>query len=181
MTSLQHHGLIYDMRPLAEADKQAAVQLYQQPEACLVFEPLTPVTLDNVEVDMECALEDGGQYYGIFHPTGPLVGIISYIPARNPDSPGSATITKLFLAASYRQEGLGEAVVRAIEMELRREPELRKVLVGVQSKNAYALQFWKVNGYELTSGAPFLPAWEDMSIFEKEFAETGANEWGIRF
>ncbi len=181
MITLRHQGLVYDLRPLTEVDMVAALRLYQQPEACLTFERLPPVDMDNVEVDIEVSQEDGRHYYGIFHPTGALVGLVDYLPADNQDDPGDASIYLLFISPPDRTEGLGEAVVQAVELELRREPQLNKILVGVQSKNSYALNFWKANGYQLTSGVDILPRWEDMSIFEKEFAASAPHEWGINF
>ncbi len=181
MITLRHQGLIYDLRPLTESDLEAALRLYRQPEACLTFERLPPVDMDNVEVDIEVSQEDGRHYYGIFHPAGALVGLVDYLPADNRDDPGNASIYLLFISPPDRAEGLGETVVRAVEAELRRDPRLCKILVGVQSKNAYALKFWKANGYQLTSGVDILPGRDELSIFEKECTAAAPHEWGIDF
>ncbi len=181
MTSLRHHGLFYDLRPLAEADMDSAIALYQQPEACLATEPVRPADRETVEIDMEMCQEEGWSYRGIFHPTGPLAGIVSYLPADNPEYPGAASIHRLMIAPQYLDDGLGQAVVQEVEAEVRQDSHARKILAGAASRNVQALRFWQENGYTRTSGSPLLADKDEMSLFEKEFPLPAEGPWSIDF
>jgi GNAT superfamily N-acetyltransferase len=50
-----------------------------------------------------------------------------------------------------RKQGIGKAVVEAIENEIERNAQVDKILSGVQVNNPKAMQFWQRNGYRIVS------------------------------
>ena len=56
------------------------------------------------------------------------------------------------IAAPYRNQGIGEAVVALVEDEIRGDPQITAILAGVQVNNPHAIRFWQRNGYRIVSG-----------------------------
>jgi GNAT superfamily N-acetyltransferase len=67
------------------------------------------------------------------------------------------------IAASFRNQGIGKAVVKAVENEIRKDPQVTTILSGVQENNPLAVQFWHKNGYRIVSGPELLP--DETTVF----------------
>ncbi|MBI5294365.1 MAG: GNAT family N-acetyltransferase [Chloroflexi bacterium] len=61
------------------------------------------------------------------------------------------------IAAPFRNQGLGKAVVAAMENEIRKDAKINTILSGVQVNNPQAVQFWQRNGYRIVSEPNLLP------------------------
>ena len=55
------------------------------------------------------------------------------------------------IAAPFRNRGIGQAVVAAVEDEIRRDATVDTILAGVQVNNPQAVRFWQRNGYRIVS------------------------------
>ena len=66
--------------------------------------------------------------------------------------PQAAFLSLLMVDSSFRGQGIGQAVVEAVENEIRKDKLVTAVLSGVQVNNLQAVQFWRSNGYAIVNG-----------------------------
>jgi ribosomal protein S18 acetylase RimI-like enzyme len=107
--------------------------------------------MEMVLKDIEISKSYGGLFCGIYTSEGEMIGIIDYVPGDFEGDPQAAFLSLLMIAAPFRKQGVGQAVVQAIETEIRRNPQVDKILSGVQVNNPQAIQFWQRNGYRIIS------------------------------
>ena len=68
-----------------------------------------------------------------------------------------AFIELLMIAAPFRNQGIGRAVVEAVEDEIRKDAGVSTILSGVQVNNPGAVRFWQRNGYRIASEPKLRP------------------------
>ena len=56
------------------------------------------------------------------------------------------------IGKSYRHNGLGAAVVKAVEMEIKRDKCVTAILAAVMVNNPMAIRFWEHQGYTIFAG-----------------------------
>ena len=80
-----------------------------------------------------------------------MLGIVDYVPGNYQGDPEAAFLSLLMIAAPYRNQGIGDAVVAAVEEEIRKDPRVNVILSGVQVNNPGAIRFWRRHGYRIVS------------------------------
>ena len=81
-----------------------------------------------------------------------MIGILDYVPRYYQGDPHNAYLSLLMLAAPFRNQGIGKAVVKAFEDEVRKDERVKSILAGVQVNNPKAVRFWQRQGYRIVSG-----------------------------
>ena len=74
-----------------------------------------------VQLDLDHSREEGCIFCGIYdRVTGEMMGIVDFMTTGFEGDPALAFLSLLMIAAPFRGQGLGEAVVQAVEDEIRR-------------------------------------------------------------
>jgi ribosomal protein S18 acetylase RimI-like enzyme len=69
----------------------------------------------------------------------------------------AAYLSLLMIASSYRNHGIGNAVVDAIEDEIKKDALATVIFSGVQINNPEAMRFWQRKGYRVISEPKLYP------------------------
>lgn len=135
----------------------AVLNVYRQCEDFLALGPVPTASMEMVLKDIEISKVDGGLFCGIYTSEGKMIGIIDYVPSNFEGDPHASYLSLLMIAAPFRKQGIGKAVVQAIENEIKGNAQVDKILAGVQVNNPQAVQFWQRNGYRVVSGPELMP------------------------
>ncbi len=146
---LRDHSLA--IRPIRPDELDAVLDVYRQCEDFLALGPAPAASMEMVLQDIELSKGYGGLFCGIYTSEGEMIGIIDYVPGNFEGDPSAADLTLLMIAAPFRKQGVGRAVVEAIENEIRRNPPVDKIMSGVQVTNPQAMRCWQRNGYRIVS------------------------------
>ena len=133
------------------------LEVYRQCEDFLGLGPDPQASLEMVQRDIAGSQQQGGSYCGIYDPSGRLMGVLDYIPAGFESDPTHAFLELLMIARPYRRFGLGGRVVEWLEAELRHNPQLKYLLLGVQVNNPDGLRFWQRCGFTIIRGPELQP------------------------
>ena len=130
-----------EIRTITQDDLNAVLAVYQQYEDFLALGPMPTASLEMVLKDIEISQGQGGLYCGIYTADRKMIGIVDYIPHNFAGESQFAFLSLLMIAAPFRNQGIGQAVVKAIEGEIRKDAQVKAILSGVQVNNAQAIQF----------------------------------------
>lgn len=145
-----------ELPPAAVLDE--ILQVYRRCEDFLALGPVPRASLQMVLDDLAHSRQEGGRFCAIRRRTdGEMLGIVDYVSAGFEGDQSAGFLSLLMIAAPHRGQGLGEAVVRAVEAEIRRDPRVKTIFSGVQANNPRAVRFWQRMGYEIISGPELLP------------------------
>ncbi|HEX2994570.1 MAG TPA: GNAT family N-acetyltransferase, partial [Anaerolineales bacterium] len=86
-----------------------------------------------------------------------MMGIIDYVPCNFEGEPQTAFLSLLMIAAPFRGQGLGAAIVAAVEKEIMKDTRITAIRSGVQVNNPQAIRFWQSRGYRIVSGPQLMP------------------------
>jgi len=167
MIVTQKHSL--EIRPIGHDDLDAVLDVYRQCEDFLALGPVPTASMEMVLKDVEISQNDGGIFCGIFAPDGKMIGIIDYVPRNYKGDPHISFLELLMIAAPFRNQGIGTAVVEAIEKEIRKDAKVSTILSGVQVNNPQAVQFWQRNGYRIVSEPKLYPDQTTAVDLRKDF------------
>jgi len=167
MIVTQKHSL--EIRPIGHDDLDAVLDVYRQCEDFLALGPVPTASMEMVLKDIEISQNDGGIFCGIFAPDGKMIGIIDYVPRNYQGDPHISFLELLMIAAPFRNQGIGKAVVEAIENEIRKDAKVSTILSGVQVNNPQAVQFWQRNGYRIVSEPKLYPDQTTAVDLRKDF------------
>jgi ribosomal protein S18 acetylase RimI-like enzyme len=131
--------------------------VYRQCEDFLALGPQPHATPEMVRADLQHSAEEGGTFCGIYDERGDLLAVVEFIPAPFDGDPQRAFLLLLMIAAPHRGRGLGAAVVRWVEAEVRKDSRVTTIDSGVQVNNPAAIRFWQAHGYEIIGGPDLLP------------------------
>jgi ribosomal protein S18 acetylase RimI-like enzyme len=151
------HDRTYILRPVVEADLPAVLEVYRQCEDFLALGPVATASMEMVLKDLEISRDEGGTFFGIFSPTGKMVGIFDFVLKDYLGDPHAAYLSLLMIGAPYRDLGIGRAAVEAFEREVRKDPQVTLIVSGVQVNNPHAVQFWQRRGYRVVSEPRRMP------------------------
>jgi ribosomal protein S18 acetylase RimI-like enzyme len=146
-----------EIRPVTQADWAAVLEVYRQCEDFLALGPVPTASLEMVLKDIEISKEMGGIFCGIYTADGKMIGILDYVPCNFEGNPQVAFLSLLMIAAPSRKQGIGAAVVAAVEHEIRKDARIATILSGVQVNNPQAIEFWQRQGYRIVSGPKLHP------------------------
>jgi len=152
---VQDHWL--EIRPIAPDDLEAVVELYGQCEDFLRLNELPAASMKMVLDDLELSKAEGGVFCGIYTDHGKMIGVVDYVPCGYRGAEDTAYLQLLMIAASQRKQGIGKAVVEAVENEIRKNPDVTTIVSGVAVNNPLAIQFWQRNGYRIVSEPIYYP------------------------
>lgn len=147
----------FEIHPIVQDDLNAILEVYRQCEDFLALGPVSTASLEMVLSDLELSKRQGGIFCGIYTKTEKMIGVLDYVPCNFEGDPHVAFLSLLMIAAPFRSEGIGAAVVAAVEKEVRKDPQITAMLSGVQVNNPQAIRFWQRHGYRIVSG-PILHA-----------------------
>ena len=145
-------GHSLEIRPVTPDDLDAVLDVYRQCEDFLALGPVPAASMEMVLRDIETSRREGGLFCGVFEVDNRVVGVVDFVPCGFEGDPHFAFLSLLMIAAPYRHQGIGEAVVTLIEDEIRRDPWVTAILAGVQVNNPQAVRFWQRKGYRIVSG-----------------------------
>lgn len=142
----------FEIRPAAQEDVEAVLAVYEQCEDFLALCQQPPASMAMVQQDIALSQEIGGVFCGIYTDPGKMIGVMDYVPCGYRGAQDTAYLELLMIAAPYRNQGIGRAVVEAVEKEIRKNARVTTILAGVAVNNAPAIHFWQRNGYRIISG-----------------------------
>ncbi len=146
-----------EIRPITQEDWNAILEVYRQCEDFLALGPVATASLEMVLKDIEISEQQGGIFCGIYAPEGKMVGIVDYVAGNWEGDPRTACLSLLMIAAPFRSQGIGAAVVEAVEDEIGKDAQITTIFSGVQVNNPQAIKFWQRHGYRIVSGPTLFP------------------------
>ncbi len=108
--------------------------------------------MEMVQGDLAFSRKAGGVFCAITQAGGPMIGVVDYVPRNYHGDPQAANLELLMIAAPYRSQGIGQAVVEAVEAEIRKDPQVTVIYTGTAENNPQAVKFWKRMGYVIVAG-----------------------------
>ncbi len=145
------------IHPIGPDELDAVLNVYRQCEDFLALGLVPTASMEMVLQDIELSKGYGGLFCGIYTSAGEMIGIIDYVPSNYEGDPHAAYLALLMIAAPFRKQGIGKAVVEAIENEIKRNAQVDKILSGVQVDNLQAARFWQRNGYRIVGEPKLYP------------------------
>ena len=157
MTTIVIHEHALEVRAVTPADLEAVLAVYRQCEDFLTLGPVPTASMAMVLNDIEISRHEGGVFCGIYAADGGMVGVVDYVLGNFEGDPQTAYLSLLMIAASFRDRGMGRAVVEAIEGEIKKDARVTTIRAGVQVNNPRAALFWQKRGYRIVSGPTLMP------------------------
>ena len=158
-----------EIHPVAQDDLDAILDVYKQCEDFLALGPVSTASMEMVLKDIEVSKDENGIFCGIYTTGGKMIGVLDYVPCNYKSEPQTAFLELLMIAASFRKQGIGKAVVEAFENEVRKDAKVNTILSGVQVNNPQAMKFWQGNGYRIVSEPKLLPDQTTAVDLRKDF------------
>jgi len=147
----------FEIRTITQDNWREILDVYQQCEDFLALGPEPTASMAMVLKDIEISQREGGVFCGVYAADGRIIGVVDFVPSNFEGEPHMAFLSLLMIAASFRNRGIGMAIVELIENEIRRNAQITSILSAVQVNNPQALQFWQNNGYRIVSGPELQP------------------------
>jgi ribosomal protein S18 acetylase RimI-like enzyme len=157
MIKAKYRDNFLEISPIAQEALGAIFEVYNQCEDFLALGPVATASMEMVLNDLEISKNIGGIFSGVHTPDGKMIGIIDYVPNNYKGVPQAAYLSLLMIASSYRNRGIGEAVVKAIEREIKKDARITVIYSGVQVNNPNAIRFWQRMGYRIVSEPKLYP------------------------
>lgn len=142
----------YTVRSVLPSEHGSILEVYRQCEDFLALGPVARASMQMVQADLDLSRQENGCFCGIFTPEGQMLGILDYVPSGYHGDPSTACLSLLMIARAFRGQGIGEAVVAALEAHLHTDPVLKVISSDVQVNNPRAIKFWQSQGYRIVSG-----------------------------
>jgi ribosomal protein S18 acetylase RimI-like enzyme len=146
-----------EIRPVQESEIEQVLEVYRKCEDFLSLGPVPKASKAMVQKDLEISKEENGVFCGIYAGGNRMIGIVDFIPKGYDQKPDRAYLALLMIAKSYRYQGIGARVVRLIEIEIMKDPDIQYIYSGVQVNNAPAIKFWSKMGYQIYAGPELMP------------------------
>lgn len=142
---------ILELHPIAQYDLEAVLAVYRQCEDFLALGPVATASMEMVLKDLQISENEDGIFCGIYTASQKMIGVIDFVPDRYQGNPQAAFLSLLVIASPFRNQGIGKAVVDAVENEIRKDTQVAVIFSGVQVNNLQAIRFWQRNGYRIAS------------------------------
>jgi ribosomal protein S18 acetylase RimI-like enzyme len=146
-----------NIHEIAQTELDSVLEVYKMCEDFLALGPVAMASMEMVQKDIGISQSIGGKFCGIFASTGEMIGVIDYVPDNFEGDPQQAYLSLLMIAAPFRCQGIGEAVIKSVETEIKQNPKVTVILAGVQVNNPLAVKFWQKLGYQIISGPELMP------------------------
>ena len=151
MIKVNFRDTFLEIRPVAQEELEAVLEVYRGCEDFLALGPVATASMEMVLKDLEISESENGLFCGIFAANGKMIGVLDYVPRDYEGNPHAAFLSLLMIAAPFRDQGIGQAVVEAVENEIKQDDRVTVILSGVQVNNPQAIRFWQRNGYRIVS------------------------------
>jgi ribosomal protein S18 acetylase RimI-like enzyme len=136
-----------------DPELEAILVVYRQCEDFLALGPVATASMAMVLSDLELSKKGGCTFCLIRSAqSGEVWGILDYSLSGFEGDPAVADLALLMISAPHRGKGLGEAVVRVFEEQVRADGRARGIESGVQVNNPGGIRFWQRMGYQIVSG-----------------------------
>lgn len=146
-----------EIRLVAQDELDNVLKVYQECEDFLALGPVASASMEMVLADLEISRNEGGIFCGIYTADRRMIGVIDYVPSHYQGHPHAAFLSLLMIASLFRNQGIGTAVVEAVEKEIRKDDRVTVIFSGVQVNNPQAARFWQRHGYRIVSGPKLHP------------------------
>jgi ribosomal protein S18 acetylase RimI-like enzyme len=153
-----------EIRPVTQADLDAVLEVYKRCEDFLALGPVATASMEMVLKDLEISKDEGGVFCGIYTMDGEMIGVVDYVPDHYQGDPQTAYLSLLMIDSSFRNQGVGKAIVEAVEDEIRKNSSITVILAGVQVNNTLAVRFWQSRGYAIVSEPKLMP--DQTTVFD---------------
>lgn len=160
---------LFTIRPVSLNNLEQVLKVYQGCEDFLALGPVATASMEMARKDLEISHEEGGLFCGIHTEDGTMIGVVDYVPRGFQGDPHTAYLSLLMISSSFRQRGIGKAVFKAVEQEIRKDDSIRVLLAGVQVNNPRAVQFWQRRGFRIISGPRLMPDRTTVYELRKDF------------
>lgn len=158
MSEATLEGATIRVLPLGPDSYPELLKIYQQCEDFLALGPQPKASMEMVLTDMALSAREGGRFCGIYTKEGGrLIGVADFVPKHFQGNPKHACLFLVMIARDWRSRGVGSEVVRLIESEIGKDPEVEAILSGVQVNNPEAIRFWERMGYRRVSEPELMP------------------------
>lgn len=135
---------------VTENDIAHVFEVYQQCEDFLAMGPEPTASEKMVRDDFAHSKKENGLYCGVFDANAKMLGIVDFIPRAFDDDGEEAFISLIMIAKPHRDQGLGTAVIKAVEKYIGKYRQNKAILSAVQTNNGKAIKFWETLGYRIT-------------------------------
>jgi ribosomal protein S18 acetylase RimI-like enzyme len=157
MITTEIQNKLIKIRAVIQNDLDAVLQVYQHSEDFLSLGPVSTASMEMVLKDLEISKEEGGIFCGVYTEDEKMIGVVDYVPNNFQGNPQIAFLSLLMIDSTFRGQGIGKAIVEAVENEIKKDPAVTVILSGVQVNNPQAVRFWQRNGYCITSEPKLMP------------------------
>jgi ribosomal protein S18 acetylase RimI-like enzyme len=147
----------FKIHSITQDDLDAVLEVYRLCEDFLALGPVSTASMEMVQKDVEISENEGGIFCGIYTADQKMIGVVDYVPKNYRGDPQTAYLSLLMIASPFRNQGIGKAVVGALENEIRKDPKITVIVSGVQVNNPQAIRFWQRNGYCIASEPKLYP------------------------
>jgi ribosomal protein S18 acetylase RimI-like enzyme len=147
----------FTIRTVTENNKEDILEVYHACEDFLALGPQPKASMAMVLADLEISRQEGGCFCGIYGPTGNMLGVVDFVPGEFEGKTDTAFFSLLMISALFRNQGIGDEVVKLVESEIKKDVGISEIRSGVQVNNPQAIRFWQKNGYKIVSGPELLP------------------------
>jgi ribosomal protein S18 acetylase RimI-like enzyme len=163
----------WTIREAGEEDVGELLSVYRDCEDFLALGPAAKASPEMVLADLKTCRTEGGKFYGIYLRGGPIVGVLDFVRGNFRGQADTAYIALLMLRKTYRNRGIGSDVVRWIESETRKDPQIGRIRAGVMVNNPSAIRFWQARGFAIVSGPERLGDHTTVYRIEKKLPKAG--------
>ncbi len=122
MIKIKVQAYVLEIHPISQDELQAVLNVYKQCEDFLALGPVVTASSEMVVQDIETSKQTGGVFCGIYTADEHMIGVVDYIPNNYQGYPRAAFLSLLMIAVPFRNQGIGKAVVAAVENEIRKDP-----------------------------------------------------------
>jgi len=171
---------ILEIHPIPQDDLDAVLAVYRECEDFLALGPVATASMDMVLKDLEISENEGGIFCGIYTDDQKMIGVIDYVPDHYQGDSRAAFLSLLMIASPFRNEGIGKAVVDAVENEIRKNAQITVIFSGVQVNNPQAIRFWQRNGYRIVSEPILHPDQTTAVDLRKDLLPTEGADQAVR-
>ncbi len=141
----------FEIRSVTQDNLNAVLDLYSKCEDFLALGPDPIASMSMVTRDINDSHKEAGNYCGVYHRNGEIVGVVDYIPKGYQGNQSNAYFTLLMIEPSFRNQGLGTVTAETIEAEIKKDSKIRTIFSAVQVNNPKGIRFWQDRGYRIIS------------------------------
>lgn len=162
---------LFEVKHLSTPNYADLLDVYSKCEDFLALGPQPKASYEMIEADIAHSREENGLYCCIFK-NQKLIGVIDFVPHSFEGRKHIAFISLLLIASPYRNLGLGEKIIKAIEQEIRKNDVVTIIESAVQVTNEKAIRFWRRLGYEIESEPITCPDTTVVYLLKKKLGGT---------